>query len=109
MSTSPAISDSARFSGQKMSFSHTCNLLSQYVKEKRALGISANLDSRGKTFFFLFLFTIDLSNYSFFLNLELILKLKRRVVEIMLIFLWVFVYCGKIIGVATMNLFTIML
>lgn len=47
MSTSPAISDSARFSGQKMSFSHTCNLLSQYVKEKRALGISANLDSRG--------------------------------------------------------------
>ncbi|KAK9715623.1 hypothetical protein RND81_06G177800 [Saponaria officinalis] len=34
--------------GQKMSFSQTCNLLSQYVKEKRALGISSNIDaSRG--------------------------------------------------------------
>ncbi|XP_074273578.1 protein TIFY 10a-like [Silene latifolia] len=33
---------------QKMSFSQTCNLLSQYVKEKRALGFSNNLDtSRG--------------------------------------------------------------
>ncbi|CAO2823135.1 unnamed protein product [Amaranthus hypochondriacus] len=49
MSTSSAIGDFSRFPGhnQKMSFSQTCNLLSQYVKEKRALGISGNIDSRG--------------------------------------------------------------
>ncbi|XP_021750030.1 protein TIFY 10b-like [Chenopodium quinoa] len=43
MSASSAMGDSGRFSGNKMSFSQTCNLLSQYVKEKRALGV----DSRG--------------------------------------------------------------
>ncbi|KAL2940540.1 Protein TIFY 10b [Bienertia sinuspersici] len=42
MSSSSAMGDSGRISGQKMSFSQTCNLLSQYVKEKRALGISDN-------------------------------------------------------------------
>lgn len=47
MSSSSAIGDSGRFSGHKMSFSQTCNLLSQYVKEKRALGVSGNIDSRG--------------------------------------------------------------
>lgn len=46
MSTSSMILDSAKFSGQraargssdKSSFSQTCNLLSQYMKEKGALG-----------------------------------------------------------------------
>jgi len=43
MSSTSAIADSGKFTnaaggGAKMSFSQTCNLLSQYVKEKRARG-----------------------------------------------------------------------
>lgn len=48
MSNSSTIDDSGRFSGPKMSFSQACNLLSNYVKQKRALGISGNMDNRGR-------------------------------------------------------------
>ncbi|GAB4853677.1 hypothetical protein Ancab_017867 [Ancistrocladus abbreviatus] len=38
MSSSSAVVDSGRSSGHKSTFSQTCNLLSQYLKEKRSLG-----------------------------------------------------------------------
>lgn len=47
MTTSSAIGDSGRVStagsGNKISFSHTVNRLSQYIKEKRARGATMNL------------------------------------------------------------------
>lgn len=45
MSNSSPIADSGRFSGQKMNFSSTCNLLSQYIKEKRSLSLSSSSPS----------------------------------------------------------------
>lgn len=42
MSSTSAVGDSGKVSGQRMSFSQTCNLLSQYVKEKRAISLSPN-------------------------------------------------------------------
>ncbi|XP_055823400.1 protein TIFY 10A-like [Solanum dulcamara] len=47
---SSEIVDSGRFSGQKSHFSHTCNLLSQYLKEKKgslSLDIHRNFVSAG--------------------------------------------------------------
>ncbi|KAH0655796.1 hypothetical protein KY285_030678 [Solanum tuberosum] len=52
---SSEIVDSGRYAGQKSHFSHTCNLLSQYLKEKKgslgdlSLDIHRNFDSTGST------------------------------------------------------------
>uniref|UniRef100_M1CUQ2 Protein TIFY n=1 Tax=Solanum tuberosum TaxID=4113 RepID=M1CUQ2_SOLTU len=52
---SSEIVDSGRHAGQKSHFSHTCNLLSQYLKEKKgslgdlSLDIHRNFDSTGST------------------------------------------------------------
>ncbi|XP_015080580.1 protein TIFY 10b-like [Solanum pennellii] len=52
---SSEIVDSGRFAGQKSHFSHTCNLLSQYLKEKKgslgdlSLDIHRNFDLAGST------------------------------------------------------------
>ena len=58
MSNTSTIDDSGRISGQKMSFSQACNLLSNYVKEKRALGISGNMDNRGMDYY------LDLTSFT---------------------------------------------
>lgn len=45
---SSEIVDSGRFAGHKSHFSHTCNLLSQYLKEKGSFGdLTRNFDSAG--------------------------------------------------------------
>lgn len=52
MSSSSAVGDAGRFPGHKSTFSQTCNLLSQFVREKRSfgdlgLGTIANFEGRG--------------------------------------------------------------